>query len=93
MLKLAFLLFVIVGGLTAGLQATMNAELGKRIGPIESALVTFAGGAAVLAVLTVFFGSGQLHRIGEAPRWQLTGGLMVIALLIIVRTQAPGRGS
>lgn len=81
MIQLVFLFVALVGGALAGLQGAMNADLSRRIGPIEASFVTFAGGALILGLLTVLFGTGQLHRLTDAPRWQLTGGIMGVIIM------------
>lgn len=84
--KLVALILVVIGGLAIALQAIINGELSKRIGVLESSLITFAGGALILALLIVPFGSGQLTQVTTTPRWQLIGGglgVIVMATIII----------
>ena len=88
-------LTAVVGGLIA-LQAPINAHLGKRIGSLPAASVSFAIGTVVLVALAFVFGGG-FGKIGEARHlsWvYLTGGILgaayVTTVLITVRTLGAG---
>jgi bacterial/archaeal transporter family-2 protein len=88
-------LTVLVGGMIA-LQAPINSVLGKRIGTLPAATVSFAIGTVVLIVLALVFGGG-FGRVGEARHLQwyyLTGGLLgaayVTCVLVTVRTLGAG---
>lgn len=84
--KVVALVLVIIGGFAVALQAIINGELSKTIGVIESSLVTFAGGAFILTLFAIFFGSGKFSTVATVPRWQLIGGILgviVMATIII----------
>ena len=93
MLKMLYVLIVVAGGLVAGLQATMNADLSKRVGALESSFVTFAGGATLLLLLTLLFGSGKLNLLAQAPKWQLTGGAMGVIIMASIIFGIPVLGA
>jgi bacterial/archaeal transporter family-2 protein len=83
------------GGLIA-MQAPINSKLGKAIGSLPAASVSFAVGLAALVTLTVLF-AGGLGELGEARHlswYYLTGGILgavyVTAALISVRTLGAG---
>jgi bacterial/archaeal transporter family-2 protein len=93
--NVAVALTAFVGGLIA-LQAPINSTLGKRIGTLPAASVSFAIGTVVLVVLALVFGGG-FGKIGEARHlsWvYLTGGVLgaayVTSVLVTVRTLGAG---
>jgi transporter family-2 protein len=93
--NVAVTLTAFVGGLIA-LQAPINSTLGKRIGTLPAASVSFAIGTVVLVVLALIFGGG-FGKLGEARHlsWvYLTGGVLgaayVTSVLVTVRTLGAG---
>jgi bacterial/archaeal transporter family-2 protein len=64
-------------GCLVGMQAPVNSRLGKSVGSIQAASVSFLVGTAALLIVTTFYkgGFGGLSKIGEAPWWALVGGL------------------
>lgn len=82
------ILLTVIGGITLSSQSAVNAGLGKRIGTVESALVSFVTGACFLSVLVLFFGQGNILGILDAPLWQLSavfcGTLYVLFSIIAV---------
>ena len=93
--NLAVGLTAFVGGLIA-LQAPINSILGKRIGTLPAASVSFAIGTVVLVALALVFGGG-FGRLGEARElsWvYLTGGVLgaayVTSVLVTVRSLGAG---
>ncbi|HYM54466.1 MAG TPA: DMT family transporter [Solirubrobacteraceae bacterium] len=88
---LAVLLAAAAGGLV-GLQAPVNARLGRQVGSLQAATVSFVVGTIALILLTGL-SSGGLGGIGnatKAPWWALVGGLLgaffVTVALLTVRT-------
>jgi bacterial/archaeal transporter family-2 protein len=88
MTKLMFLLMAVAGGMLAGTQAPINGELGRKIGSLEAALVSFFIGTVLLILLTLFFGKGQVLNMFSVPKWNLVGGFLgaifVFAIIICV---------
>ena len=83
------------GGLIA-LQAPINSKLGKAVGSLPAASISFAVGLIALVVLTMLVGGG-FGRTGEAfslPWHYLLGGVLgavyVTCALIAVRTLGAG---
>jgi bacterial/archaeal transporter family-2 protein len=88
-------LTAIVGGLIA-LQAPINSVLGKRIGTLPAASVSFAIGTVLLVALALTVGGG-FGKLGEARHltwYYLIGGLLgaayVTTVLVTVRTLGAG---
>ena len=88
-------LTAIVGGWIA-LQAPINSTLGKRIGTLPAASVSFAIGTIALVLLALLFGGG-FGKVGEVRHvsWvYLMGGLLgaayVTVVLVTVRSLGAG---
>jgi transporter family-2 protein len=86
---------VVAGGFIA-LQAPINAGLGKRVGSLPAATVSFTIGTLVLILITLLF-SGGFGQVGEARNlawYYLLGGVLgaiyVTTALIAVRTLGAG---
>jgi bacterial/archaeal transporter family-2 protein len=79
-------------GALVGLQAPINARLGRSVGSVQAASLSFLIGTAVLLVIAAFVrgGLGSLGHVREVPWWALVGGLLgavyVTVALIAVRT-------
>ena len=92
---LAVLATAFAGGLIA-LQAPINSTLGKSVGSLAAASVSFAIGLAALVAITVIFagGFGDIGEAGGLSWYYLTGGLLgavyVTCALIAVRTLGAG---
>ena len=91
----ALLLTVAAGGLIA-LQAPINSILGKSVGTLAAASVSFVVGTIALVLITVLVGGG-FGDVGEArhlPWYYLTGGLLgavyVTTALVAVRSLGAG---
>lgn len=91
----AILATVLAGGLIA-LQAPINGMLGRTIGSIAAASVSFAIGTVALVGITVLFagGFGSIAAAGGLSWVYLTGGVLgaiyVTTALIAVRTLGAG---
>jgi transporter family-2 protein len=79
-------------GCLVGMQAPINSRLGKTVGSIEAATISFLVGtvALVLILLIARGGLGGVGQIGRVPWWALIGGLLgavyVSVALVAVRT-------
>src|SRR3954447_23599735 len=73
------------------MQAPINSALGRDIGPLPAATVSFAAGTIMLFVVALAFGGG-FGRIGDHPVWwhYVAGGLIGAAVVgvttVAVRT-------
>ncbi len=63
-------------GVCFSLQPPINAALGRSVGVLESAFVSFAVGAVVLAAAAWAVGTGSLAALPQIPLWQLAGGFI-----------------
>ena len=90
----ALLATTAAGGLIA-LQAPINGRLGREIGSLPAASVSFALGLAALVALVAV--RGELGQVGGAvsvPWWSLLGGVLgavyVTTILITIGTLGAG---
>jgi transporter family-2 protein len=85
-------LLAAAAGCFVGLQAPVNARLGRQIGSLQAATVSFLVGTVALIVVAGLSsgGLGGLGHVGRAPWWALIGGLLgafyVSVALLTVRT-------
>lgn len=91
----AVLLTAAVGGLIA-LQAPINSTLGRTVGSLQAAFVSFAIGTVLLAAIAAL-ASGGFGSIGDArdlPWYYLIGGVLgaayVTTVLVTVRELGAG---
>lgn len=86
------ILLAVAAGCFVGLQAPVNARLGRQVGSLQAATVSFTVGTLAL-ILVASLSSGGLSGIGsvtKAPWWALIGGILgafyVTVALLTVRT-------
>jgi bacterial/archaeal transporter family-2 protein len=91
----AAIVMVIAGGFIA-LQSPINSHLGRAVGALQGALVSFAIGTLVLlaAALVARGGLGQISGVRDVSWVYLTGGVLgagyVTAALLSVRSLGTG---
>lgn len=88
-------LAVIAAGGLVGLQAPLNAGLGRGIGAFPAAAVSFMVGLAALLVIVALLGQvGDMGKAPAQPWYYLLGGLMgavyVTTALVAVKTLGAG---
>jgi bacterial/archaeal transporter family-2 protein len=90
--RAAAIALAVAAGCFVGLQAPVNARLGKQVGSLQAATVSFTIGTLAL-ILVASLSSGGLSGIGsatKAPWWALIGGVLgafyVTVALVTVRT-------
>jgi bacterial/archaeal transporter family-2 protein len=85
-------LLAVAAGCFVGLQAPVNARLGREVGSFQAATVSFTIGALALILVTSLSsgGLGGIGHVGRAPWWALIGGILgafyVTVALVTVRT-------
>jgi transporter family-2 protein len=86
------LFLVFLAGAATAIQAGVNGGLGKKIGIIEAAFVSFVIGTVFLFILLIFLKQGNLLHVFQVPRWQLTGGLLGATYILIMVVAVPKIG-
>lgn len=92
---LAVVITAAAGGVVA-LQPLINSLLGRQVGTLQAALVSFVVGTVALAVIVGIAGGGyaSIGEIGGVPWYYLLGGLMgavyITVALVTVRTLGAG---
>jgi transporter family-2 protein len=76
------------------LQAPINARLAVATGRVPAALVSFLVGTVALALaVLVSGGAGGFADIGDAAAWELSGGLIGAAFVLIALATVPMIGA
>lgn len=75
-MKGLFVFAALFGGMMIGIQTPINGTLGKRIGGIEGALVSFTIGLMCLTIAVLVFGQGNLREVVTVPKPFLIGGAL-----------------
>lgn len=83
LIKLFFPLLALIAGMAAAAQSQINGGLGRKIGVIEGAFVSFSLGTLVLLFALIFFGNGQISTVSSVPKWQLIGGILGAFFVLI----------
>ena len=92
MSRLLAVALVAVAGVLVGAQPAVNARLGRSVGAVPAAAVSFTVGTLALLLIVSFTseGFGGLANIGKAPWWAFVGGLLgaayVTVAILTVRT-------
>jgi transporter family-2 protein len=81
--KIAAFLLAVLGGISTGFQPPINANLGKFVGALESALISFGVGTITLVALVLFLGKGDLTKLTQTPLYLFTGGLLGVTMVVV----------
>lgn len=85
-------LLVAIAGALVGMQAPVNARLGRSVGSLQAAAFSFVVGTVALLAIVAFVkgGYGGYSNVSKAPWWALVGGLFgavfVTVSILTVRT-------
>ena len=83
------MLFTLVAGVAASMQAAVNATLGKRIGTLEAAAFQTVVAFVIFGGLTLALRGGVGSAFREPP-WLWLGGVMGV-IIVLALTFAPQR--
>jgi transporter family-2 protein len=86
------LILVLVAGAATSIQAGVNGALGKKVGIIEAAFVSFLVGTIFLFIIYIVTRKGNLLAALDLPKWQLTGGLLGAIYIMIMVIAVPRVG-
>src|SRR5699024_4823363 len=82
-------LIPLIGGMFVSLQGTLNGNLGKRVGTIESTYLSFFTGTVLLTIVVIFLGDGNLFKITEAPAWQWICAILGFIFIFVTAFSVP----
>ncbi|MCD7036355.1 DMT family transporter [Metabacillus sp. GX 13764] len=88
----AMIIFTLLGGVLLSAQSSINGKFSQKAGTIESTLLTFFTGMLFLALLILFFGQGDILKILEVPKWQLSAVLFGVSYLFLTILAVPRIG-
>jgi transporter family-2 protein len=82
----------LLGGLAIGFQNPLAAQMGRRLGILESAFVIHLGGAVLAGLPLLLAGGGGLARWREVPWYGLSAGGLGVVLVCSVSYIVPRIG-
>lgn len=85
-------LFTLLDGIMLSAQSSVNGTFSRKAGTIEATLLTFITESIFLAILILFFGEGNVLKILETPKWQLSAAFLGILYGLFVITAVPKIG-
>lgn len=91
-MSITILLASLMGGILLSAQSSVNGSFSKKAGTLESAFLTFITGAMMLSIVVLFFGSGNLLSILDAPKWQLSAVWFGVGYLFLTILAVPKIG-
>ncbi|KAB2331398.1 MULTISPECIES: DMT family transporter [Bacillaceae] len=86
------ILFTLIGGITLSAQSSINGTLSQKAGTIETTFLTFLTGTMFLTILILFFGSGNILALLDAPKWQLSAAFLGTMYLLLTIMAVPKIG-
>ncbi|PAC84149.1 EamA-like transporter family protein [Bacillus subtilis] len=89
---LFMILFTLIGGVTLSAQSSINGTFSRKAGTIETTFLTFLTGTMFLTIFILFFGSGNVLGLLEAPKWQLSAAFLGTAYLLLTVVAVPRIG-
>lgn len=84
---LLMVLVPLIGGVSIGVQAAVNGSLGAKTSSLVSAALSFLTGTAMLIVVVLLLGGGDVFAVKEVPAWQLLAavcGVLFISIMVYV---------
>jgi bacterial/archaeal transporter family-2 protein len=69
-------MLLVLSGFGLSIQGSINGALGKAIGTVQAALVSFLIGTICLIIVVMFMGKGNLFAVLDVPKWQWVGGII-----------------
>ncbi|PJH93152.1 DMT family transporter [Bacillus sp. SN1] len=89
---LFMILFTLIGGVTLSAQSSINGTFSRKAGTIETTFLTYLTGTMFLTIFILFFGSGNVLGLLEAPKWQLSAAFLGTAYLLLTVIAVPRIG-
>ena len=90
MIQIVYYALGLLAGAGGGVQASMNAALGRIVGVTEATLVSVTGTwLSVVLLLIVGFRSGNMGQVTSTPPYLLIGGLFGAMILLTATRSVP----
>ncbi|SFM15189.1 DMT family transporter [Pelosinus propionicus] len=87
-----YLVLCFIGGIGLSFQASVNSELGRKIGTIEVSCLAYTVGAIILFIMACFFGKGNMLEALNFPKWKLFVGIFGALFIYIIILSVPKIG-
>ncbi|MBM7651214.1 DMT family transporter [Neobacillus cucumis] len=91
-MDILMILFTLFGGITLSAQSSINGTFSRKVGTIETTLLTFLTGTLFLAIFIIFFGQGNILAILDVPKWQLSAAFLGTMYLLLTVMAVPRIG-
>jgi transporter family-2 protein len=91
-LVLVSVLVGLLGGVAVGIQNPLAAQMGQRVGILESAFIIHLGGTVLAGLPLALLGGGGLGRWREVPWYALWAGGLGVVLICAVSWVVPRIG-
>lgn len=88
-MQILLLLLTILGGMGLSVEAGLLGPLGKEVGELWATFSIFGVGAALTFLLMLFFSPRNSLSFFTLPSWQLLGGVLGPAYVIILTITTP----
>ncbi|MEN6412952.1 MAG: DMT family transporter [Veillonellales bacterium] len=88
-----YLLISFFGGVGLAFQASVNGELGQKIGTFETSLIGYTVGAVMLLCITLLFGHGNILMAANVTKWKLFVGVLGAMYMFIMVLSVPKIGA
>ncbi|MFU2196762.1 DMT family transporter [Acinetobacter baumannii] len=88
-MQILLLLLTILGGMGLSVEAGLLGPLGKEVGELWATFSIFGVGAALTFLLMLFFSRRNSPSFFTLPSWQLLGGVLGPAYVIILTITTP----
>ena len=82
----------LIAGILLSAQSSVNGSFSNKAGTLESAFLTFITGGMILAIVVLFFGSGDFLEVIHAPKWQLAAVWFGVGYLFLTILAVPKIG-
>lgn len=92
MKNIVLLIMLVISGFGLSSQASINGGLGRTIGALEAAFISFLMGTVSLFLMVAFFGKGNLFSVLTVSKWQLLGGIFGALYIGILAVAVPKIG-
>ncbi|MFB0637210.1 DMT family transporter [Bacillus rugosus] len=86
------ILLNLIGGIFLSAQSSINGTFSRKAGAIETTLLTLITGSMFLGVVIIFFGSGKILNIFDAPKWQLSAAFLGMLYMLLIIAAVPKIG-